>query len=99
MNSEPLSESIPRIGNGSSEMTCSIASNTQIAALFFTERLIVQPVAMSVRVRVSVKQNSPLEFPPSWPTRSTSTNPGLFSFHSAQVRIGIWDLSKVPGLV
>ena len=60
-------------------------------------RLMVQPVKMSVTVRV--KQNSPLELPPSWPTRSISTNPGIFSLHSAQVRIGICDLSNVPGLV
>lgn len=52
----------------------SIAANTWIAALFRTNRLIVQPVAMSVIV--SVKQNSPKLFPPSWPTRSISTNPG-----------------------
>ena len=34
----------------------------------------VQPVATSVMV--NVKQNSPKGFPPSWPTRSISTNPG-----------------------
>jgi hypothetical protein len=44
--------------------------------MFFTLRLMVQPVAMSVTV--SVKQNSPDELPPSWPTRSISTNPGTF---------------------
>jgi len=73
MNSDPLSESIPTMGNGNSAITCSKASKTQMAALFFTDRLMVQPVAMSVTVRV--KQNSPLELPPSWPTRSISTNP------------------------
>src|SRR5664279_4550275 len=96
MNSDPLSESIPRMGNGNSAATCSMASKTQMAALFLTDRLTVHPVAMSVTVRV--KQNSPLELPPSWPTRSISTNPGRSSLHSAQVRIGIWDLSN-DGLV
>ena len=97
MNSEPLSESIPRIGKGKTRRACSIASVTQIAALFGTERFTVQPVATSVIVRV--KQNSPKEFPPSWPTRSISTKPGRASSHSDQVRIGIWDLSSDPGLV
>ena len=78
-------------------MTYSMASKTQMAALFLTLRLMVHPVEMSVTV--SVKQNSPDELPPSWPTRSISTNPGLFSLHSAQVRTGICDLSNVPGLV
>lgn len=54
-------------------------------------------VAMSVMSRV--KQNSTFEFPPSWPTRSISTNPGRASSHSAQVRIGIESFSSVPGLV
>jgi len=68
-----------------------------LAALFRTVRVWVQPVAMSVPVKV--KQNSPLGSPPSWPTRSTSMNPGIFSSQSAQVRIGICDLSKPPCLV
>jgi hypothetical protein len=46
-----------------------------------------------------VKENSSLELPPSWPTRSISTNPGIFSVHCAPVRTGICDLSNVPGLV
>src|SRR5699024_11506377 len=37
--------------------------------------------------------------PPSWPTKSISTNPGTASSHSAHVRIGIWLLSNEPGLV
>src|SRR5664279_177718 len=52
---------------------------------------------MSVTVRV--KQCSPDALPPSWPTRSISTNPGTASSQSAQVRIGICDFSSVPGLV
>lgn len=51
---------------------------------------------MSVTVRV--KQNSPAALPPSWPTRLISTKAGKASFHSAQVRMGIWDLSRGPGL-
>jgi hypothetical protein len=97
MNSEPLSESIPRIGNGNRPDACSMAARTWMAALLATERFTVQPVATSVIVRV--KQNSPKLLPPSWPTRSISTNPGRFSSHSDQVRIGIWDLSNDPGLV
>ena len=64
----------PRIGKGKTVRRGRSAAGTQIAALFGTERLIVQPVAMSVIVRV--KQNSPKEFPPSCPTRSISTKPG-----------------------
>ena len=52
-----------------------------------TERFTVQPVAMSVIV--TVKQNSPKEFPPSWPARSISITPGVPSSHFDQVRIGI----------
>jgi hypothetical protein len=43
-------------------MTCSNASKTQMAALFFTFRLMVQPLARSVTV--SAKHNSPNELPP-----------------------------------
>ena len=39
MNSAPLSESIPSIGNGNCVEASSMASSTQRAALFFTERL------------------------------------------------------------
>jgi hypothetical protein len=65
--------------------------------LFGTDRLIVQPVAISVTVRV--KQNCPEATPPSCPTRSISTNPGTASSQSAQVLTGIWDFSSDPGLV
>lgn len=50
-------------------------------------------------VTVSVKQNSPAALPPSWPTKSISTNPGTDSSQSAQVRIGMCSLSRLPGLV
>jgi len=40
-------------------------------------------------VTSSVCKNSPEPSPPSCPTRSISTNPGLLSFHSEKVRIGI----------
>jgi hypothetical protein len=75
-----------KIGNGECAAAWSMAAVTQIAALFLTERLTVQPVATSVMVRV--KQNSPKEFAPSWPTRSISTKPGRASCHSDQVRMG-----------
>ncbi|MDQ0854929.1 hypothetical protein QFZ79_003040 [Arthrobacter sp. V4I6] len=87
----------PDDGKGNTAVTCSRASKTHLAALFRTDRFTVQPVEMSVTVRV--KQNSPKLLPPSWPTRSISTNPGTASSHSAQVRIGIWDFRRVPGLV
>ena len=74
-----------------------MASATRMADLLGTDRLIVQPVAISVTVKV--KQNSPKELPPSWPTRSISTKPGVTSSHSDQVRMGIWVLSREPGLV
>lgn len=72
-------------------------SKTEMAALFFTERSMVQPVAMSLTVKV--KQNPSFESSPSWPTRSISTNQGTLSSQSAQVRTGIRDLSSVSGLV
>lgn len=97
MNSEPLSESMPRLGNWNTAVTYSRALKTLLAALFRTDRFTVHPVQMSVTV--SVKQNSPKLLPPSWPTRSISTKPGTASFHSAQVWTGIWDLSNVPGFV
>src|SRR5665811_93501 len=97
INSEPLSESNPRIGKGKLAVASLIAANTHFCALFFTDLVSVQPVAISVISRV--KQNSPEEFPPSWPTRSISTKPGLASSHSAQVRIGIESFNRVPGLV
>ncbi len=97
MNSLPLSESMPRIGNGKLAVASLIAANTHFWALFFTLLVSVQPVAISVISRV--KQNSPWLLPPSWPTRSISTNPGTGSSHSAQVRIGIEPFKRVPGLV
>ena len=50
-------------------------------------------------VTVSVYANWPAALPPSWATRSISTNPGLASSHWAQVRIGIESFSNDPGLV
>ena len=87
MNSLPLSESMPNSGNGNTAWISTKAANTCRAALFRTLRTSVQPVAMSVTVSEQAK--SPLLSPPSWPTRSISTNPGRFSSQSAQVRIGI----------
>ena len=73
------------------------AASTHLRALLRTLRFSVQPVAMSVTV--SVQACSPAALPPSWPTRSISTNPGTASSQSAQVRTGIWLLSSEPGLV
>jgi hypothetical protein len=97
MNSLPLSESMPKMGNGNRANSSSKAANTHFWALLRTVWFSVHPVAISVTVRV--KQCSPSSDPPSWPTRSISTNPGRLSSQSAQVRIGIWDFSNDPGLV
>ena len=88
---------MPRIGNGNWADAYLIAATTLTAALFGTDRFTVHPVATSVIV--SVKQNSPKLLPPSWPTRSISTKPGVPSSHSDQVRIGIWYFNNDPGLV
>ena len=71
-----------------------IAANTHFWAVFLTGRVSVQPVTMSVTSRVN--QNSPLLLPPSWPTKSISTNPGPASFPSAQVSTGIESFSSTP---
>jgi hypothetical protein len=62
MNSLPLSESRPMIGDGNWAITCSSASKTHRWALLRTDRFTVHPVAISVTVKV--KQNSPLLLPP-----------------------------------
>src|SRR5699024_9915932 len=61
-------------GKGNDLVASLIASNTHFWALLRTDRVSVHPVAISVISRV--KQNSPLELPPSWPTRSISIKPG-----------------------
>ena len=88
MNSDPLSESTPRIGNGilaGDVIEC--GQDAFGGPCLGTERFSVQPVAMSVTV--SVNACGPAGLPPSWPTRSISTNPGRASSQSAQVRTGI----------
>ena len=52
MNSLPLSESMPVTGNGKTARTCCRAAKTCFCALFGTDLFTVQPVAMSVAVRV-----------------------------------------------
>jgi len=63
MNSEPLSLSMPQIGNGTDAVASWIAANTHFWALFFTDLVSVHPVAMPVMSRV--KQKSPRLLPPS----------------------------------
>ena len=53
MNSAPLSESTPRIGNGILFAMPSKAARTHLASLLGTERFSVHPVAMSVTVSVN----------------------------------------------
>ena len=73
-----------------------MASKTQMAALFLTERLSPArgdvghgegEAELAERVAALVADQVDLD------------EPGVSSFHSAQVRMGIWDLSSVPGLV
>ena len=52
MNSDPLSESIPTIGNGNIPAAWSMASITHRRARFGTDRFTVHPVATSVIVNV-----------------------------------------------
>ncbi len=97
MNSDPLSESTPRIGNGILRAMSFRAAGTHLAVLSGIERFSVQPVAMSVTV--SVKAWPLARLPPSRQTRSISTNPGRASSHSAQVRTGIWLVRSDRGFV
>src|SRR5262245_65949175 len=86
MNSAPLSQSTPKIGNGILSAMASKAARTHLASLLGTGRFSVQPVAMSVTV--SVNANGPMGLPPSWETRSISTNPGMASSEYVEVRTG-----------
>jgi hypothetical protein len=52
MNSLPLSESIPRIGNGNPPRSSTRAAKTHFWALLRTAFVSVQPVKTSVTVRV-----------------------------------------------
>src|SRR5665647_2661037 len=65
---------MPSTGNGNAPRRSTRAANTHFWALFRTALVSVQPVKTSVAVRVWA--NSPRGSPPSWPTRSISTNPG-----------------------
>jgi len=80
INSDPLSESIPSILNGNLADTVLVASNTCFCALFLHATVISQHVAISVKFKLWAK--SPDAIPPSWPTRSASTKPGLASSQS-----------------
>jgi hypothetical protein len=97
INSDPLSESNPKIEKGSRPSIFFIPAKTHTWALFFRAIISSQPVQISVKLRLWLK--SPLSAPPSWETRSTSKKPGLASSQSVKVLIGILFFSKVPGLV
>ena len=86
MNTLSLSVSNPSSGNG---MRWRISLNT--SANSFCSRTSngahsVQPVAMSVSVKVCTKL--PLAVGPLCATRSASTNPGAGSFQPSKVRTG-----------
>jgi hypothetical protein len=74
-----------------------MAALTQIAALFLTERLTVQPEARSVMVRV--KQNSPNEFRGVVAYRIDLDEAGSGLVPLRPGPNGIWDLRSEPGLV
>ncbi|MGY4650575.1 hypothetical protein ACVWWN_004371 [Mycobacterium sp. URHB0021] len=53
MNSDPLSGSTPKIGNGILRAMSLSAASTNLPVLSGTERFSVQPVAISVTVSVN----------------------------------------------
>src|SRR5258708_1225473 len=94
-NSLPLSESGPRILNGSSSWTRRSAASTVWARLSRRPAQLTQPVATSTSV--SVYRNGPAPVQPQWATRSTSTKPGTVSLQAAKVLMATWCFSRVPG--
>lgn len=93
----PLSESMPSKSKGRPFCMASIAKQT-VSWLRLRKAIgSVQPVQMSVQVKVF--KNCPAALSPQCATRSISMKPGLSSFHSVKVRIGMFFLSRVPGLV
>jgi len=74
-----------------------IPANTHRWALFLTAVISSQLVAISVKLRLWI--TSPLEFPPSWLTKSTSKKPGLVWSHWLKVRTGIFFFKRLPGRV
>src|SRR5258708_6868039 len=97
MNSLPLSESMPRKGNGNRPRASRRAWKTVCWPRLRSATHSVQPVATSVTVRLC--RYSPRVVLPQCTTRSISVQPGSASSHSAKVRIGIALLRSVPGLV
>jgi hypothetical protein len=97
INSAPLSVSIPNSGKGRRSWARLRAATTASWPRWRSGRHSVQPVAISVRVRV--QRNEPSVLVPQWATRSASMKPGLVSFQSLKVRTGICFLSSVPDLV
>ena len=73
-NSPPLSQSKPFSSKGRLVWMFLICSMTPVAPLFQVARASVQPVWMSVRVRLQIK--SPARELPQWATVSASMNPG-----------------------
>ena len=97
MNSEPLSKSMPKTGNGTHPTAASRAEMMCFSALFRIERVKVHPVSTSVMFTVRV--NSPLRVGPQWATVSTSKNPGSASISSPALRILMELRSNGPALV
>ena len=97
INSDPLSESIPEILNGNLSDITLMAPNTWTWALFLQAAAISHEVAIFTKFRLCIK--SPELFPPSWATRSASTNPGFVSSQLAKVLIGIDFFKSAPGRV
>jgi len=74
------------------------AANTHFWALFFTAAVSVQATRMSVTVRVLTEITRGI---PALVTHAVDLDEAglLLMSQSAQMRIGIWDFSRVPGLV
>ena len=97
MNSLPLSESMPSNGKGSLWRMRWSASETASCERCGRAVTSVQPVEMSVQVKVF--RYCPSVVFPQCTTRSISMNPGRSSSHSVKVRMGMRFLSRLPGLV
>jgi len=95
MNSLPLSEWMPRRGNGTSPRMLLNTAKTCSWLLFRTALVSVHPVTTSVTSRVQAY--FPPATQPSWVTKSTATNPGRGGSHSAAVWTGTCRRRSMPG--
>jgi hypothetical protein len=97
MNSDPLSESIPRIGRRNG-VEASSGARDHPASSFVLHRSVDDPAGRDVGHGQGETELA-AGVTPSWLTKSISRKPGWSSVHSAQVRMGIWLFERVPDLV